>query len=265
MIKKLLALSLVIALAFSFTACDDDDDNNSNSGLNPKQEQWAFAINYTATWCGHCGDWGAPLIHDMNAEGKTLAICAHGSNDPMNNPLYSNFQTDRPSGGGIPSFWVGDTKSGSSSGISDVQNLKAQTATAGIDMNYGISGGNATVQLAVKFFEAGTGDYYLSVYVLEDGIDGSSSAGSYKQSGTSSSYPNDDYEHNFVLRASNVADQAYGELIISDPASGKTVTKNYDIPVDASWDQDVYVGAILWKKDGSGSPQYKFVNAYKKK
>ncbi|MCF8332411.1 MAG: Omp28-related outer membrane protein [Bacteroidales bacterium] len=263
--KKLQAVLLALALVFVFTSCDkDDDDNNNDSGLNPKQEQWGFAINYTATWCGPCGDWGAPLINDLNAEGKTVAITAHASGDPMyDSDLYNSFQQDRPGGGGIPSFWVGDTKSGSSSAISDLQNLKSQTAVAGIDLDFNISGGSASVETAVKFFEQGTGDYYLSVFVLEDGIDGSSSAGQYEQSGTSNSYPNDDYEHNYVLRASSVNGQAYGELIATDPASGKTVNNSYDIPVDGQWTNNVYIAAILWNYESGASPSYKFINAYK--
>lgn len=168
--------------------------------MNPKEEQWAFAINYTASWCGPCGNWGVPLIHDMYDEGKTVAICAHANNDPMNNDLASSFKKDRPTGGGIPAFWVGDTKSGSSSGINDIQNLKSQAPTAGIDLDYELSGGKATVDVKVKFFDGGSGDYYLSTFVLESGIDGSSSAGQYNQKENS----DPDFTHDFVLRASSV-------------------------------------------------------------
>ena len=116
----------------------------------------------------------------------------------------------------------------------------------------------------MKFFSAGTGEYYMSVLVLEDGIDGSSSAGSYKQSGTSSSYPNDDYKHDFVLRAS-ASGSAYGASIANNPASGTELEKTYTITLDASW-KNPYAVCVIWRLDAGGSaPQYKFVNSLKKK
>lgn len=265
--KKLLILVVLTAVAFAACKKDDSNGDNNNSSLEPKEEQWGFAINYTSTGCYYCGDWGAPLIHDLYNEGKTVAICAHTSSygDPMANPVSASFQGDRPTGGGIPAFWVGDSKSSSSSAVSDLQNLKSQSPVAGIDLNYEISGGTATVDVQVKFFESGSGDYHLSTLVLEDGIDGSSSAGQYAQDGTSSSYPNDDYEHDYVLRASSVQDQAYGELIASDPGSGETINKSYSIDLDSSWEKELYVCAILWERDNSQSPEYRFVNAFQVK
>lgn len=246
------------------TSCDKDDDNdNGSSSLTPSQDQWGMAINYTATWCGPCGDWGAPLINDLNAEGKTVAITAHAGGDPMTNDLYGSLLADRTNGGGVPSFWVGDLKVSNSNAISELQNLKSQNAVAGLAIDGKIGSSTAEVDVAVEFFEAGSGDYFLSVFILEDGIDGSSSAGQYKQNGTSNSYPNDDYRHNYVLRASSVADQAYGELIVTDPSNGETVNKSYEIALDGQWTNDLYPVAILWRYESGAAPQYHFINAIK--
>jgi hypothetical protein len=258
--KKLLLAFLAFGLVFS--ACKKDDDAG-DAGLSPSQTQNGFAINYTATWCGHCGDWGAPLIHDYaDAAPNGVAICAHGSNDPMNNSLYSSFSSDRTTGGGIPSFWVGDEKTTSGGAMTA---LLGQAATAGVDYDYSVEGTTMTVNTKTKFFAAGTGQYYLSVLVLEDGIDGSSSAGSYAQGGTSNSYPNDDYKHDFVLRAAATSGNAYGELISTDPAKDSEVDKTYTITLDATW-KNPYAVCIIWKYDASsGAPEFKYINALKKK
>jgi len=243
------------------SACKKDEEEDTNT-LNPSAQQMGFAINYTATWCGHCGNWGAPLIHDYStAASNGVTICAH-TGDPMANSLFDSFKADRTTGGGIPSFWVGDIKTTDGSAMTNL--LGSGDAVAGVDYSFNIEGGVMKITTQTKFFGAGTGEYYLSVLVLEDGIDGSSSAGQYTQSGTSTSYPDDDYHHDFVLRASSVADNAYGEKIADDPASGFTVDKEYSITVDTSW-SNPYAVAIIWNKVAGDAPQYKYINALKKK
>ena len=258
--RKLLLLLAVVGLLF--TACKKKDGDGDENSLNPTATQNGFAINYTATWCGHCGDWGAPLIHDYATDAPNgVAICAHASGDPMNNQLYSSFTADRTTGGGIPSFWVGDTKTNDGGAMKGLLN---QASPCGVDYKYSIADGVMTIDTKTKFFSAAQGDYYLSVLVLEDGINGNSTAGQYKQGGTSNSYPNDDYHHDFVLRASSVTGNAYGALIAQNPAVDFEIEKSYTINVDGSW-VNPYAVCIIWELDPSGTPQYKFVNSLKKK
>ncbi len=230
--------------------------------LQPKQEQWGLAINYTAKWCGPCGSWGAPLIHNLAGMGKVVAVTNHASGDPMyNSTLYSQMTADRITEGGIPAFWVGDTKTSSSSSTSTMTQLLASTPIAGIDMKTKRTDLSISIESQVKFFAAGTGDFYLSFWMLESGIDGSASAGSYAQNGTTD--PN--YTHDYVIRKSEGA--VYGEKILTDPASGKTYDKNFTMTIDASWTQEVYIVAVLWQFDPTGNPstknpKYKFINAF---
>ena len=237
---------LFLSLTFIFTSCnkDEESDNPDDQPLTPKQEQWGFAINYTATWCGPCGDWGAPLIHDLSEAGDVVAITVHASGDPMfNSGLYTSFDADRPSGGGIPSFWISDTKTTS---MSDMTALLQQTPIAGIAIESTINESSITVKTKTEFFEAGSGKYFLSVLILEDGIDGSSAAGDYEQNGVADPT---NYKHDFVLRASSVSNNTYGEEIIVSPEKGATVEKEYEITLNATWDQNVYPVAILWYVD----------------
>jgi len=259
---------LLMLTGILFTACKKDDDSEDSQGdeqsqtLAPTQEQRGFAINYTGSWCYYCGQWGAGLIHDYANEAPDGAvICAH-TGDPMSNPLFNSFTSDRTTGGGVPSFWVGDVKIDQDNVNSAMPALLNQTPVAGVDFNYSVKDGEMKVDVMVKFFEQTQGDYYLSVLVLEDGIPGGNDAPSdYQQNGTSD--PN--YKHDFVLRASATGNLAYGESIAVNPAKDEEVTKSYTINVESSWD-DIYAVCIVWKYDNSnGKPYYKYINSLKKK
>ncbi len=254
-------LFALVALALVFTACDkDDDDNGGDKGVQVKKEQWAFVLNYTATWCGPCGANGAPVILACGATPRVVAVKAHASNDPMHNSAYySQFGQQRPSGGGIPSFWVNDIKTSVGGTESTMNNELQKSPFAGLAMESSRDGANYDVKIKGEFFSAQQGDYYLSVFLLEDNIDGGPNAGSYKQNGTND--PN--FVHNYVFRTAATA-SLYGELAIANPAANATFEKQYTIPVESAWQQDVYPVAILWKFDDSGvEPHYQFVNAIK--
>ncbi|MEZ5084635.1 MAG: Omp28-related outer membrane protein [Bacteroidales bacterium] len=169
--------------------------------------------------------------------------------------LYKSFTDDRSTGGAIPSFWVGDIKTYQPESMTELLN---QIPIAGIGIMYTKSETNIKVNTNVKFFEDATGEYYLSVLILESGIDGTSSAGAYAQTGTANpSY----YQHDFVLRASSIEGNAYGELILTNPMEGENIENDYEIPLNSSWTNTLYPVAILWKKDIATSPKYKFINA----
>ena len=253
--KKLTLILLAFVLVASACKKDEEDENT----LEPTAAQRGFAIEYTATWCGPCGNWGAPRMHKYGHDAPHGAlITVHASGDPMyNQSLYASFSQDRPTGGGIPSFWVGDAEGNSDNDMKTL--LASGDADAGIDLSFEKDGNKLTVKTMTKFFSPASGDYYLSVLLCEDGIDGSASAGAYKQNGTS----DPEYKHEYVLRASSVDGNAYGVKISSNPSDGSTVEKDYTFTLDPSW-KNVYPVAIVWRKDASSSPLYKYINSYKK-
>lgn len=258
-----LYLSIIFLVAIVFSSCKKEEEEQQTHKVpdienqtTPEKVQWGFALYYTATWWGYCGDWGGPLIHEFAAAGKVVAIAAHASNDPMYDAnLYKSFTDVRSTGGAIPSFWVGDIKTYQPESMTELLN---QIPIAGIGITFTKSETNIKVNTNVKFYEDATGEYYLSVLILESGIDGSSSAGAYAQSGTANP---SSYQHDFVLRASSVEGNAYGELIIENPDEGENIENEYVIQLNSSWTKTVYPVAILWKKDIATSPNYKFINA----
>jgi hypothetical protein len=233
---------------------DPDATIDNGTCAIPQQKQMGFIVEYTATWCGPCGDWGAPKMHDIYKMGDVVGIAAHADGDPMYNAaLYSSFNTSRPDGGGIPSFWIGDENNYNASTMTA---LKGQTAVAGVTFSNEKVGDKMNVKTMVKFFSGVSGDYYLSVYLLESGIDGGASAGSYKQNGTTD--PN--YKHDFVLRTAATPSNAYGEKIATGTiAAGTEIKKDYTITIDPTWDKNLYVAAVLWRLNGT---MYEYVNAW---
>lgn len=248
---------LFLSVLIILVSCKKENNEEPNDNtLSPTKSQWGFALNYTATWCGPCGNWGAPLIHDYADAGNVVAITAHASGDPMHIPaLYSSFENVRTDGGGIPSFWVGDYKTTS---ISVMEDLLQQTPIAGLAMSSENNGTSMKVNTKTEFFEESSGDFYLSVFILESGIDGSASAGQYSQNGTANPT---DYKHDFVLRASAHQNNAYGEMIIQNPAAGDISSNEFTIDLNESWENEVYAVAVLWRKNSSGTPAYQFINA----
>ncbi len=270
--KKLFLL--VFAFAVVLTACDKDDDDNGKkpgpngdpgSTLNPEQKQWGLVINYTAKWCGPCGSWGSPLLKQL-AElngGRVLAIAPHASNDPMHvASIYNGFRADRITGGGIPSFWVGDNKVTSQNASSTMNTLTGRTPIAAIDMEVKKDTEHFDVNARVKFFENATGDFYLSFYILEDGIPGGPGSGDYTQSGVSD--PN--YTHDYVPRKS-YTQEVYGQSLASNPSADDVFDTEFEFTFDASWTNTVYVGAAIWRYNPNGNPNneephYEFINGF---
>jgi hypothetical protein len=267
--KKLTLILLAFVLVAS--ACKKDEEETTEpDALNPTNKQKGFAIEYTSTTCSLCGHYGGPTLHAYAKDAPHSAVIAlhvNGNHDPMaDNQLSYGFSQDRPSGGGIPSFWVADQKEDMKDQSAMKNFINAHpTAIAGIDFRYNIDGGKMTVETLTKFFDAGSGDYYLSVYVLEDGIDGSSKAPTgYVQPGTSQSYPNDDYVHDFVIRAASNGNNVMGEKIITNPAKDKEISKTFTFTLDPEWKKSLYPVAVLWHYNPNGNIKYEFVNAYRK-
>ena len=261
----------LIAFILILSACKKEDkkvdpiifnqyNNDLSRTLAPTDAQNGFAINYTVTWCGPCGDRGALILKAYSNDAPNGAIiAAHIDNDPMNNNLASSFKSDRTYSG-TPTFWVGDSQSSSSTAVASL--ISKASANAGVDYSYEISGNTMTIKTKTKFYSSFTGDAYLSILVLEDGINGNSSAGQYEQNGTSSSYPDDNYFHNYVLRSSSINGNSYGEKIASTPSTDIVFEKTYTITIDSSW-ENVYPVAIVWEYVSGDKPEYKYINSYK--
>lgn len=258
--KKIIYLGILLNVLL---ACSEDD-MEVNEPRNYFKQQ-VLVINYTAASCYNCGSWGAPLIHDLVESENIIAICVHSLSDPMYSSIMTSFKSDRETGGEIPVFWVGDIITTDEKSTKSAVNLvKSNLAVAELEISHDIIDTIMQVNIKSTFAFEHNGTYYLSVYLLEDGIDGSSNSGFYRQAGTWHSYPNDDFTHDYVLRRSSTGTEAYGEMIIQNPGKEQVIYKEYDIEINGHPGENIYPVAILWKYDPeSDKPHYKFVNAIK--
>ena len=257
----LLAFVLVSVACQKLERKNPEDPSAAKEELQPTAKQKGFCIEWTSITCSICGHSGGPLIHKFQADApNSVNIALHvNQSDKMKieNNIYFGFNDDRPSGGGIPSFWVADEKI-TTGDRNKMKDLIVGNAIAGIDYKYEKSGNKFTVTTKTKFFSTGTGEYTMSVFLLEDGLDGSSNAPTgYKQAGGGAGYV-----HDYIMR--KALGNVMGDVIATNPASGKVIDKTFTIESNADW-KDVYPVVVLWKHDASATIKYAYINAMRKK
>ncbi len=252
---KNILLGLVV-LFFLGASCEDPIDPpivqpTPWDNLNPGTSQWGLVINYTSYTCGFCGSWGVPLMNSCINLTKVVGIAVKTSSDPQYNALiYSGFSNERTTGGGIPAFWVADEKTTSSSTLGAMQTLKARTPKAAIAMKHEIVGDSMIIYSSINTLTGfdNAGEYHLGVVVQEDGLQ-------YSQNGIS----DPDYKHNYVSR------RAHKDLTYGDVVTLTTGVKNnfrHAIKLESAWVKaNCYASVVLYKKEGTTKPVYKYINA----
>jgi acylphosphatase len=302
--KRNLYLAMLAGVLFLLGACkkDDDDNNNNNPIVPPVQEievaetQKALFIDITATWCGPCGVSGTPLFREIIAENaaKVLAIAVHAHSSDLTSYVVNHddgkvyaraygavtslLNWAKPSDGKYyyPTYVLNQNYIDRSKFT--VANAIDMATSAGPVANVGMritqtSPSAVSIETRTKFFQAAEGEYYLSIYFIEDDI-------IHRQNVSGVGY-DANYEHDHILRGILTDDPinafATGEMIASGSISAnadykKTFTYNhrYDdffkLPSETAyeniepWDWNpakTIVMAIIWKKVGDA---YTFVN-----
>lgn len=245
------------------TSCNQDEDESVVT-LSPTAEQNGFALVYTSTTCGICGGYGIPRIEEFASQankGAVVAVHTGAPIDPMSNQDFVNqFSVLRELGNSIPKIWVGDSSYHHSDQGAMYDLLNSGAASAGIDFNYKNSSGKFDINCAVKIFKPQNGDYYLSIFLLEDGIDGSSKAPiNFVQNGTFNSYPNDDFKHNYVLRKM-LNNSVLGENLGSGFVENQVVTHFFSIPYYSS-QSNIYPVAVLWRFEQGDTSKIFYINS----
>lgn len=224
-----------------------------------EEKQYTLITKRTATWCPLCGGWGWNFFKSLISDNKEKAIlwAAHHSGDLVNSvseDITSNF-----GGFGQPRFYVNnDDKNVTSSNTStkrqqirdevDDNFQKSPQVNAGLRCN--VSGSTLSCDTRVVFFQNDTGHFYVSVYIIENGVINYQAG-----RGNNASHP-------YVLRG-NMHDSSFGVRITDDTviAADAEYTFQFSKDLPSEWEIDsLYLTAIIWDKQGD---TYYFQNGSK--
>lgn len=247
---------LLLGLIVAFSACDKEDDDNGNnssdnSNIDVKEQQEAYVLLTTATWCSYCGDWGIPTFDGAFAGDKGIdadkvnGLALHYSDsDPMYHSMAADMK-DEFEIGGPPNLWIefnndyNLSPSGWESAVVDRQS--ESDPDCGVGLNVEQNGNDFTVDVKVEFFKSLSGTYNLAVYVAEDGIVAD-------QSGSSA-----DHVHKEILRGEITNGTAWGVEMFSGDESGD-YTESFEFTADGELVADnLKFVAVVYEME-SGSP-----------
>jgi hypothetical protein len=251
----------------------DNNDNNSNTEEQNNIEPDLGTISYdykfrslllefTSTGCPGCGSWGKPTFYNLakNNADNVIPIAAHIKyGDPMISGVAEFLASNRVGSRYTPQIWVNDKsimviENNRINGTQSIQNANDLIKNASKNEGYGlgsrliIQDGKAYTKYGISMkAEVPAGDYYVSSYLMEDGILAD-------QAGVSSS--SNPVTHNFVVRQA------------ANATWGNKVTKIAGEPLLAEWEhtyndnvkEGQYLVNIVWKKEGN---IYKPVNISK--
>ena len=212
------------------------------------EQQMPLVTKVTATWCPFCGAWGWDAfekLYDENQE-KAILISNHFSGD-LRNPTAETF-ADNLEAFGQPIFYLNnDNLTFSSSTYSaKAENAKITIAeqyemspTANTGVNASLIGNELMVETKTRFFQAASGDYYVGVYIIENGV-----------INFQSSRGNNAFHKN-VLRA-GMSSNAFGVNLGNGNFSvGTAIDKSFTMTLDQNWNIDnILLATMIWKKEG---------------
>lgn len=255
-------------LVFGYGCKKKDTTDNTNNGPTPlvvKQENKAFMVDFTETWCGPCGSYGGPSfdkVVDQLENTSLTCMKIYASSTPATfNSKYSQAMGTDYGVKGVPTFFVNKDELNKGGGVysqvdqnvtwvtSKANTFAGSAVNAGVALDKSVSGTTMTVRTKCKFFTdytAGT-DFRLAVYVVEDQLkaDQNTASGVVK-----------DYTHRNLLRTGSSATYK------GDPINNKGAIalnqefdKDIQITLDPSWNTaNLKVIAVIYDATAAGLP-----------
>ena len=223
-------------------------------GQEVPQEQKVVITKIAATWCPPCGGtaWDHFEVINETYADKAVILTAHPSRtSDLHAPESIDFTGNLPQAFGQPLFYINQIKHTTGTILQNLETAVKDSETISPLANTGIiatiKDNQIEVDAKVKFFEAGTGDFFLSLLVIEDGVvEFQFDRG-------------DNAVHKRVLRSA-LGESTFGENILNGTVSANA---EFDIAltkeIDPAWiAEHIEIAAILWNKVGNN---YEFVNA----
>ena len=273
--RKMIKIIPVLAISLGLFACSEaakepeiTEDNTENTTQNEaplvqlKNTTKPVFFDFTSTGCPGCGSWGKPsfnsIISDFEDDIVPMAIhIKYG--DKMITPVSEAIGSNRTGQFYTPQLWVNNSNGMqlsagriNSTGSVDrikglIETFKTETPDIQVGVTESINDKELSVRVKTKANEDLDGEYFLGVYVMENGL-------SYNQS----SSPANPTIHDHVIRTSNnggFGNTLSSESLVANSEFDDVLTFN----LEDDWNKEnVYVTAIIWKKNGS---IYTVVNA----
>lgn len=253
------SLAVMIGLSLTLVSCkkdstsDNNNNNNNNGGVVVAETQKSTIFYFGGTWCPPCGAYGKPAkekIHNEIPEKAVIISCQIGS-DPMicqdGQTLQAMFNATS-----VPAMFFGAADAPFAAMIGGSTNTPAQ-AVAKVNEQYALKpitnmalslkddAGLISITADGKFFQDGTGEYYIAGYMLEDKLN-------YSQVSDGSIEKNIHYN---VIRT-KFGTSITGELIKADPKKGDTFQKQLNFFADTKYvKENLGFAIVVWRKNGT--------------
>ena len=217
------------------------------------QKQNMLITKITATWCPNCGTsaWDNKKEIIANYPDAVFLTTHISTSSKLYSSTARDYARNLPSAVGQPIFYINRDRY-NTGGILNATETAQQTiqgesplANAGLEMK--MEEQVLNVKARVQFFEPANGEFYLSLFVIED-----------KVMETQASRGSGLVEHSKVLRG-RVTSSAFG-VLIADGSINANETFDFRInrQIPEEWNQEnLEVAAIIWQKNGD---IYEFVN-----
>ena len=242
---------------------DPDARKSDNSCITVQQVRMVPLFQFTAIWNPPCGSYGTKAFKEALAlaPNALIGIASHGSeNQP--DALTSNYSTQLFETFGVtdlPHFAIGGTNLGTTPNADSLLSaMLAEPVVANGSATFSIEGSTINIDAIARFFRFTEGEFTLSIFVLESGVEGGDNAPpGLDQMGDNTNT----YTHDYILRG-GPATHVMGEVIASGNISS-TTSKRFSYIMEAApdWRKDrLEVVGVIWKKEAGG---YAYVNAFR--
>jgi len=217
------------------------------------QKQNMLVTKITATWCPNCGTgaWDNKKEIIANYPDATFLSTHISTSSKLYSSTARDYARNLPNAVGQPIFYVNRDRFNTGSILNAVEETQqtdqSQSPVANTGLEMKMEGQVLNVKAKVQFFEPANGEFYLSLFVIED-----------KVMETQASRGSGPVEHSRILRG-RVTSSTFG-VLIADGSINANDTYDFRInrQIPEEWNQEnLEVAAIIWQKNGD---IYEFVN-----